>query len=92
MIMSEKESLAKDFEAHRGHLRLVAYPMLGSRSEADDAAGSMAPSRSLDADPVENLREWLITVVARICLDCSAAARHVRRNPSVSQLNDRERR
>jgi len=58
------------FEEHRGHLRAVAYRMLGSLSEADDAVQEswLRLSRS-DVSAVENLRGWLTTVVGRICLD-----------------------
>jgi RNA polymerase sigma factor (sigma-70 family) len=68
--MSDPNWLAEQFEENRGHLRGVAYRMLGSLSEADDAVQEswLRLSRS-DADSVENLRGWLTTVVARICLD-----------------------
>ena len=62
--------LADRFEANRTHLRAVAYRMLGSRSEADDAVQEawLRLSRA-DTGEVENLRGWLTTVVARVCLD-----------------------
>ncbi|MGW7208875.1 sigma-70 family RNA polymerase sigma factor [Streptomyces sp. NPDC054837] len=68
--MSESEFLAQRFEAHRGHLSAVAYRMLGSRAEADDAVQEawFRLSRS-DARQVENLGGWLTTVVGRVCLD-----------------------
>jgi RNA polymerase sigma factor (sigma-70 family) len=68
--MDDNEFLAAQFEEHRGHLRAVAYKMLGSLSEADDAVqeGWLRLSRS-DASEVENLRAWLTTVVARVCLN-----------------------
>ena len=68
--MSDPNWLAGQFEENRGHLRGVAYRMLGSLSEADDAVQEcwLRLSRS-DADSVENLRGWLTTVVGRICLD-----------------------
>jgi RNA polymerase sigma-70 factor, ECF subfamily len=68
--MDEHDFLAAQFEEHRGHLRAVAYRMLGSLSEADDAVqeGWLRLSRS-DAGEVENLRAWLTTVVARVCLN-----------------------
>ncbi|MEV0225764.1 sigma-70 family RNA polymerase sigma factor [Streptomyces sp. NPDC050704] len=67
---SEKEFLAERFEAHRGHLRAVAYRMLGSLSEADDAVQEawFKLSRS-DTGGVQNLGGWLTTVVGRVCLD-----------------------
>ena len=68
--MDEREVLAERFEANRTHLRAVAYRMLGSVSEADDAVQEswLRLSRS-DTAGVENLRAWLTTVVARVCLD-----------------------
>jgi len=68
--MDEHEWLAERFEEHRSHLRAVAYRMLGSRSEADDAVQEawIRVSRS-DTSGVENLRGWLTTIVARLCLD-----------------------
>jgi RNA polymerase sigma factor (sigma-70 family) len=68
--MNENEFLAAQFEEHRSHLRAVAYRMLGSLTEADDAVqeGWLRLSRS-DTSEVENLRAWLTTVVARVCLN-----------------------
>src|SRR5262245_5573568 len=68
--MGEHEWLAERFEAHRAHLRAVAYRMLGSLSEADDAVQQawLRLSRA-DTSGVENLGGWLTTVVARVCLD-----------------------
>jgi RNA polymerase sigma-70 factor, ECF subfamily len=68
--MEEQEWLAARFEAHRSHLRGVAYRMLGSRSEADDAVQEawLRLSRS-GTSGVENLGGWLTTIVARVCLD-----------------------
>src|SRR5213082_465943 len=68
--MDEHEWLAEQFEANRIHLQAVAYRMLGSLSEADDAVQEswLRLSRS-DTSGVENLGGWLTTVVARICLD-----------------------
>jgi RNA polymerase sigma-70 factor (ECF subfamily) len=62
--------LAGKFEEHRSHLRGVAYRMLGSLNEADDAVQEawLRLSRS-DASTIENLGGWLTTVVARVCLD-----------------------
>jgi RNA polymerase sigma factor (sigma-70 family) len=61
---------AEPFEAHRAHLRSVAYRMLGSLTEADDAVQEawLRLSRS-DAGDVRDLRAWLTTVVSRVCLD-----------------------
>ncbi|MEU4349317.1 sigma-70 family RNA polymerase sigma factor [Streptomyces sp. NPDC023838] len=68
--MDETERLAERFEAHRPHLRAVAYRMLGSLNEAEDAVQEswFRLSRS-DVSAVENLGGWLTTVVARVCLD-----------------------
>jgi RNA polymerase sigma-70 factor (ECF subfamily) len=68
--MDEPDVLAEQFEKNRPHLRAVAYRMLGSLSEAEDAVqeGWLRLSRS-DTRDVENLSGWLTTVVARVCLD-----------------------
>ncbi len=68
--MDDTGLLAEHFEGNRAHLRAVAYRMLGSLSEADDAVQEawLRLSRS-DADEIENLRAWLTTVVARVSLD-----------------------
>jgi RNA polymerase sigma factor (sigma-70 family) len=68
--MEERQWLAERFEESRGHLRAVAYRMLGSLSEADDAVQEswLRLSRS-DAGEIVNLRGWLTTVVGRVCLD-----------------------
>src|SRR6187200_764795 len=68
--MPTPEQLAGQFEEHRAHLRAVAYRMLGSMSEADDAVQeSWIRLGRTDVSGVENLRGWLTTVVARVCLD-----------------------
>ncbi|MEU6380912.1 sigma-70 family RNA polymerase sigma factor [Streptomyces sp. NPDC046909] len=68
--MSENEFLARRFEEHRDRLRAVAYRMLGSGAEAEDAVQEawVRLSRS-DAGQVDNLGGWLTTVVGRVCLD-----------------------
>jgi RNA polymerase sigma factor (sigma-70 family) len=68
--MDEQDWLAQRFEEHRSHLRAVAYRMLGSISEADDAVQEawLRLSRS-ETSGVENLGGWLTTVVGRVCLD-----------------------
>ncbi len=68
--MDTRDWLAERFEAERPHLRAVAYRLLGSPSEADDAVQEcwLRLSRS-DTSGVENLGGWLTTVVARVCLD-----------------------
>jgi RNA polymerase sigma-70 factor (ECF subfamily) len=68
--MTTPERLAELFEEHRRHVRAVAYRMLGSVSEAEDAVQEawIRLSRT-DVSGVDNLRGWLTTVVARVCLD-----------------------
>jgi RNA polymerase sigma-70 factor, ECF subfamily len=68
--MDDRDFLAERFEEHRTHLRAVAYRMLGSLTEADDAVQEswIRLSRS-DADEIENLGGWLTTVVARVSLN-----------------------
>jgi RNA polymerase sigma factor (sigma-70 family) len=77
--MTENDWLAERFEEHRSHLRAVAYRMLGSVSEADDAVQEawLRLSRS-DADDIDNLGAWLTTVVARVSLN-TLRSRAVRR-------------
>jgi RNA polymerase sigma factor (sigma-70 family) len=83
--MSQADSLDAQFENNRNHLRAVAYRMLGSLSEADDAVQEtwLKLSRS-DASSVENLGGWLTTVVARVCLDM-LRARTSRREESLEE-------
>jgi RNA polymerase sigma factor (sigma-70 family) len=68
--VDEHDQLARQFEQHRGHLRAVAYRMLGSLAEAEDAVQEawLRLSRS-DVSDVGNLAGWLTTVVSRVCLD-----------------------
>jgi RNA polymerase sigma factor (sigma-70 family) len=81
--MDEHEWLAQQFEANRRHLQAVAYRMLGSLSEAEDAVQEswLHLSRS-DTSGIENLGGWLTTVVARVCLDM-LRSRHARREESL---------
>jgi RNA polymerase sigma-70 factor (ECF subfamily) len=80
--MDEKKFLAEKFEANRAHLRAVAYRMLGSRSEVDDAVQEawLRLSRS-DTAGIENLSGWLTTVVARVCLDMLRSRKSRREQP-----------
>src|ERR687894_695237 len=80
--MAERDRLAERFEAHRPHLRAVAYRMLGSLAEAEDAVQEawLRLSRS-DTSEVENLGGWLTTVVARVCLDMLRSRRSRREGP-----------
>jgi RNA polymerase sigma-70 factor, ECF subfamily len=81
--MSDNELLAQKFEQNRGRLRGVAYRMLGSLSEADDAVQEawLRLSRS-SAGEIDNLGAWLTTVVARVCLDM-LRSRTSRREESI---------
>src|ERR687893_1276535 len=74
--------LAQRFEAKRTHLRAVAYRMLGSMSEADDAVQEawLRLSRS-DTSGVQNLGGWLTTVVGRVCLNMLRSRRSRREKP-----------
>jgi RNA polymerase sigma factor (sigma-70 family) len=82
--MNEHDWLAERFEGHRAHLRAVAYRMLGSMSEADDAVQDawLRLSRT-DTGSIENLGGWLTTVVARVCLNM-LQSRKVRHEESLS--------
>src|SRR5438045_9269612 len=81
--MDERTWLAERFEEHRARLRAVAYRMLGSLGEADDAVQEswLRLSRA-DSGDIENLAGWLTTVVARICLNM-LRARATRREESL---------
>ena len=80
--MNERDWLAGRFEENRAHLRAVAYRMLGSVSEADDAVQEswLRLSRT-DTTQVENLRAWLTTVVARVSLDILRSRKARREQP-----------
>jgi RNA polymerase sigma factor (sigma-70 family) len=87
--MDESDWLAERFEENRGHLRAVAYRMLGSLSEADDAVQEtwLRLSRS-DTSGVANLGGWLTTVVARVCLDMLRARKSRREQPRGVHVPD----
>jgi len=87
--MDERERLAESFEAHRGHLRAVAYRMLGSASDAEDAAQEawLRLSRT-DEGAIDNLRGWLTTVVARVSLDLLRGRRSRPEGPYPERLPD----
>src|SRR5712692_7613100 len=87
--MHENDGLADRFEASRNHLRSVAYRMLGSMSEADDAVQEawLRVSRS-GTSGVENLGGWLTTVVARVCLDLLRSRKSRREEPLGVHLQD----
>jgi RNA polymerase sigma-70 factor (ECF subfamily) len=80
--MRETQVLAERFEANRTHLQAVAYRMLGSLHEADDAVQEawLRLNRS-DVSGVDNLRGWLTTVVARVCLDMLRSRKSRREEP-----------
>jgi RNA polymerase sigma factor (sigma-70 family) len=80
--MDDRAWLAERFEEHRTRLRAVAYRMLGSLSEADDAVQEawLRVSRA-DTGSVENLAAWLTTVVARVCLNMLRARESRREEP-----------
>ena len=80
--MDDEKILASRFEADRGHLRRVAYRMLGSATEAEDAVQEawLRLSRS-DTSTVGNLSGWLTTVVARVCLDMLRTRKARREEP-----------
>ena len=80
--MDERDRLTERFEEHRPRLRAVAYRMLGSVSEADDAVQEawLRLSRA-DTGDVENLGGWLTTVVARVCLNMLRSREHRREEP-----------
>jgi RNA polymerase sigma-70 factor (ECF subfamily) len=82
--VGEREWLTQQFEQHRPHLRSVAYQMLGSVSESDDALQE-AWLRIRDQDPgtIENMRAWLTTVVGRVCLNMLRSRRARREELSV---------
>ncbi|MFF8633799.1 sigma-70 family RNA polymerase sigma factor [Streptomyces pilosus] len=89
MIVNPPEFLAERFEEHRPHLRAVAYRMLGSLAEADDAiqetwlrlAGS-------DDRRIDNLGGWLTTVIGRVCLDMLRARKRRGEEPLEDRLPD----
>jgi RNA polymerase sigma-70 factor (ECF subfamily) len=87
--MDEREWLTERFEEHRTRLRAVAYRMLGSLIEADDAVQEawVRLSRS-DANTIENLRGWLTTVVARVCLNMLRSRKARREEPLGVHLPD----
>jgi len=81
--MTDQDWLAERFEANRAHLRAVAFRMLGSVTEADDAVQEawIRLSRT-DTSDVDNLRAWLTTVVGRVCLNM-LRSRRTRREASL---------
>ena len=87
--MNDNDWMVERFEEHRGHLRAVAYRMLGSLSEADDAVQEawLRLSRA-DTSDVENLGGWLTTVVARVCLNVLRTRTTRREDPLDAHFPD----
>ena len=87
--MDEDEFLARQFESHRSHLWSVAYRMLGSGAEADDAVQEawLRLSRT-DTSDVRNLGGWLTTVVGRVCLDRLRSRTSRREDPLDGRIPD----
>src|ERR687898_3210039 len=87
--MGDHDHLTDRFDADRARLRAVAYRMLGSLSEADDAVQEawLRLSRA-DASRVENLGGWLTTVVGRVCLDMLRSRRNRREEPLDVHMPD----
>jgi RNA polymerase sigma-70 factor (ECF subfamily) len=87
--MDERDWLAERFEEHRAHLRAVAYRMLGSLSEADDAVQeAWLRLNRTDASAVENMGGWLTSVVARISLNMLRSRKARREEPLEGRLPD----
>src|SRR4051794_22669836 len=87
--MLQHESLAERFETHRTHLRAVAYRLLGSLSDAEDAVqeGWIRASRA-DTSEVVNLGGWLTTIVARVCLNMLESRKSRREDPLEVHVPD----
>jgi RNA polymerase sigma factor (sigma-70 family) len=87
--MDEEQLLAERFEENRGHLRAVAYRMLGTLSEADDAVQEtwLRFSRA-GAGGVDNLGGWLTTIVARVCLNMLQSRKSRREDPLDVRMPD----
>jgi DNA-directed RNA polymerase specialized sigma24 family protein len=85
--VDERECMAKRFEDNRKHLRAVAFRMLGSLSDAEDAVQEawLRLGRS-DASNVANLGGWLTTIVARVCLDMLRAPKARREESQVARV------
>jgi RNA polymerase sigma-70 factor, ECF subfamily len=87
--MTTGEWLGNQFEEHRAHLRTVAYRMLGSANEAEDAVQeTWIRLGRTDVSDVENLRGWLTTVIGRVCLDMLRARTSRREDPLDLHLPD----
>ncbi|MGW4033843.1 sigma-70 family RNA polymerase sigma factor [Streptomyces sp. NPDC004838] len=88
--MDERDGLAERFETHRSRLRAVAYRMLGSLTDADDAVQeSWLRLSRVHADDIENLAAWLTTVVSRVCLDMLRSRASRQEDPVGQWMPDR---
>jgi len=87
--MDERDWLAQRFQEHQPRLRAVAYRMLGSTSEADDALQEawIRLSRS-NASEIDNLEAWLVTVVGRVALNMLRSRKSRREEPLDAHLPD----
>src|SRR5829696_9057550 len=87
--MDERDWLAQRFQEHRPRLRAVAYRMLGSTNEADDALQEawIRLSRS-NASEIDNLEAWLVTVVGRVALNMLRSRKRRGEEPLVAHLPD----
>jgi len=84
--VTEQDLLAQGFEANRTHLKAIAYRMLGSTTEAEDAVQeAWIRSSRAGATGVENLGGWLTTITARVCLDMLRSRRSRREEPLVAE-------
>ncbi|TMR16710.1 sigma-70 family RNA polymerase sigma factor [Nonomuraea turkmeniaca] len=87
--MNDKDVATSVFEAHRDHLRAVAYRMLGSLSEADDAVQeAWLRLNRTDTSDVENMGGWLTTVVGRVCLNMLRSRRSRAEEPLETRMPD----
>ncbi|MCW2760793.1 MAG: DNA-directed polymerase sigma-70 factor [Marmoricola sp.] len=86
MTVTDENLLAEEFETHRARLRSVAYRMLGTTHEADDAVQE-AWLRLQRSDGIDNLGGWLTTVVSRVCLDM-LRSRSSRREHAFAEIED----
>src|SRR5687767_11742430 len=87
--MTERDYLAERFEENRAHLRAVAYRMLGSLSDVDDAVQEawLRLSR-VDATGIDNLGGWLTTVIARVCLDMLRSRQSRKEEPISPEVRE----
>jgi RNA polymerase sigma-70 factor (ECF subfamily) len=87
--LEERAWLAERFEEHRTHLRAVAYRMLGSLAEADEAIqDAWLRASGAGADGIENLGGWLTTIVARVCLNALQARKSRPQDPAAVHMPD----